>query len=250
MSTLLKWDIENLLKENKERIDEDKWTEVYNWIAEHYDDNIPFTGVFTDLFLEFDVNPLYYMKKVPDYYAYCGKTKKFIIPSPIQEIGYCAFYKNNGSELEINITSSTLKSIGQIAFRFSSLRNIEIPRSVEKIGQGAFADTPLSNVTFQQGSKLKILEPSVFMNTQIEKIELPEGIDFLPPGIFLDCGKLKEVTLPKSLKAISSMAFQGDKIEHIHFNGTEQEFDSIEWQGEQPKGAEVICTDETFTIVG
>lgn len=79
---------------------------------------------------------------------------------------------------------SQLHSIGEYAFLgCSSLREIELPPSLEDLGEGAFRETGLREIT------------------------IPSSVSKLPKGLFAWCGRLRSVSLPDSLLDIGSHAF-------------------------------------------
>ena len=80
----------------------------------------------------------------------------------------------------------------------TSLTSIEIPASVETIGNSAFSDcSSLATVTFEKGSRLKTIgdEPPInngfygaFNNcTSLTSIEIPASVEKIPGGAFCGC---------------------------------------------------------------
>ena len=111
---------------------------------------------------------------------------------------------------------STLVTIGKKAFTgCTSLKDIEIPATVEEIGDGCFEASwreivPLSRVTFASGSILKRIGEKAFRGcAKIEEIEIPASVTELGKCCFERCSSLSSVTFASgsSLKHIGENAF-------------------------------------------
>ena len=105
----------------------------------------------------------------------------------------------------------------------TSLTSIEIPASVETIGNSAFYGcSSLATVTFEKGSRLKTIgdEPPInngfygaFNNcTSLTSIEIPASVEKIPGGAFCGCTSLTTVTFEKDsqLRTIGGYTFNGD----------------------------------------
>lgn len=84
-------------------------------------------------------------------------------------------------------------------------KRVYIPDEADIIGSGAFSH-----------------------NNDIEYVYLKYGVKEIGKGAFLSTPALKEVVLPRTLTLIDDMAFSGSGAERLVFNGTEEEFASIE----------------------
>jgi hypothetical protein len=85
-----------------------------------------------------------------------------------------------------------------------------IPASVEEIGLKCFAwNACLSSVTFEPGSRLRILQRRAFAGSTIRSIEIPAMVTFLPESSFEYCGVLSSVTFAagSQLRTIGGCAF-------------------------------------------
>lgn len=90
----------------------------------------------------------------------------------------------------------------------------------------------------------------VFSRSSITSIVIPEGYEHIGESAFVDCGKLKEVTLPVSLKEIDNCAFDSDSPMKIIYAGTKEQFKEIKL-GEEPFCFDlksVICNDGEYVI--
>lgn len=94
----------------------------------------------------------------------------------------------------------------------TTLTKIEIPASVQKIGDHAFADcSNLKTVTFkeQATSKLTTIDTSAFEGCSLMKLsKLPEGLTTINASAFKDCKKISLTDLPTGLITIGNAAFE------------------------------------------
>ncbi|MBR2299700.1 MAG: leucine-rich repeat domain-containing protein [Alphaproteobacteria bacterium] len=94
-----------------------------------------------------------------------------------------------------------ITSIGNQAFKnTNNLTEVTIPASVERIGQAAFnGSRNVENVSFQDGSNLKIIETGAF-NTmpKLKNIEIPEGVTRIDSN-FLNYSSVDYLVLPDSI---------------------------------------------------
>ena len=124
------------------------------------------------------------------------------------------------------------------------LERIDIPRSVEKIGTGAFCGcsrlehiiithdrtTEIGPSAFQGCSGLKQIEipssvtdigESVFQNcTGLTDIVIPSSVTVIPEYAFKGCSELTSVIIPERVAEIGHYAFQGcSKLKYVEFIG-------------------------------
>lgn len=94
----------------------------------------------------------------------------------------------------------------------TTLTKIEIPASVQKIGDHAFADcSNLKTVTFkeQDASKLTTIDTSAFEGCSLMTLfKLPEGVTTINASAFKDCKKISLTDLPTGLIKIGNAAFE------------------------------------------
>mgnify|MGYP002523496160 CR=1 FL=1 len=89
--------------------------------------------------------------------------------------------------IENILLPQSLIAIGRKAFRFNVFKNIEIPDSVQYIGDEAFMDCD---------------------NFECERLALPKNLRFMGTRAFRNCNKIKAVVFNDKIKIIHSMAFQ------------------------------------------
>ena len=81
-----------------------------------------------------------------------------------------------------------------------------MPEGLTSIGERAFRECP-SLVEVQLPSTLNEVGDYAFAYTALEKIAFPEGMTQLGENLFYDCNKIKEIVLPSTLKKIPYRAF-------------------------------------------
>jgi len=82
------------------------------------------------------------------------------IPASVSTIGNFAFFALRGLAAVTFSPNSTLTVIGRNAFSHMGLSSIEIPASVQEIRYQAFWENPLTTVTFESGSKIRLIAAS------------------------------------------------------------------------------------------
>lgn len=132
--------------------------------------------------------------------------EKIILPENIVKIGIAAFPMMRLTE--INIPSS-LQILGDTAFAYDYWLNCKmvIPEGVEDIGHQVFDNCRSLWSAPILPSSLKKIKSGAFFNTPFEHIGLNEGLEFIGSGAFQSSG-LKDLSIPESIVEIEPMAFQ------------------------------------------
>ena len=130
--------------------------------------------------------------------------------SKLNSIGYAAFYRC-AALTSIDIPENVTK-IGTFAFVDSGLKSINISKSVTDMGEGTFNGcTALSNVKFDDGSKLSSIGEAAFYNcTALESIDIPKNVTTIKNNAF-DGSGLKSITIPKNVASIEKNSFSNCK---------------------------------------
>ena len=119
--------------------------------------------------------------------------KKVVIPETIVEICDSAFKGCTILEEIDFATNSSLKKIGDEAFRGCyKIKNISIPARVESIGDDAFDNcSGLQTVVFAPASNLTKIGGYAFSDcTNLKSIVIPVGVTSIPYGTFSHCSNL------------------------------------------------------------
>ncbi|MGN0630386.1 MAG: leucine-rich repeat protein, partial [Ruminococcus sp.] len=140
----------------------------------------------------------------------CSQLSAVSLPEGITKIGEWAFYDTHLTSIHL---PSTLKTIDAHAFEnsigndYSEKSSIEIPGSVEHIGEYAFGNNKYLTSCKLPNSITKI-EPYTFSNCGLVSITIPEGVTEIGENAF-SLNNLTYVKLPETLRKIDNEAFAG-----------------------------------------
>ena len=161
------------IKAHVDEINDNNFTKVYEDLVDDLDseEEEREIGKFTDMLIDAGINPLMYMKTIPQYYMSgssqtsieipehiqsidfdafdgCKGFKSVTIPDNVTSIDNCAFLECTG--LTSVIIGDGVKSIGSQAFQSCTrLKSLTLGSSVTSIGSGAFYGCDrLRNITF------------------------------------------------------------------------------------------------------
>lgn len=159
-----------------------------------------------DISVILDLNRTTGLEKIENYaFDDCAKLIGIFLPSTIKSIGDYAF---RSSGLESVIILSGVTSIGSSAFNScSGLKSVEIPFGVTKISDSVFRNcTALKSVTIPGG--VSTISSSVFQGCLgLESVEILYGVEMIGAYTFANCTALKTITIPNSVITIGSNAF-------------------------------------------
>ncbi len=86
--------------------------------------------------------------------------------------------------------------------------NVEIPKSVNEIGNGCFYyNGSIKSVTIPEGVK-KIGDNCFYECRNLQQVNLPEGLEEIGNYCFECCANLQQINLPEGLEKIGSSAFE------------------------------------------
>lgn len=97
--------------------------------------------------------------------------------------------------------NSKLKAIGQQAFGDSQISSIEIPASVKSIGESAFYNCGITNLTFETGSQLIAIysganvKDGAFRGNNLTQVRMPSTLKYMDPTTFDNNPNLTQITL-------------------------------------------------------
>ena len=140
-------------------------------------------------------------------YGATSSLKKVKLPASVTEIGKYAFQGCNALETVEFAQGSKLKTIADSAFVNSrNLKNINFPEGLVTIGNQAFQNTGLTEVTLP--SSVTMIGNAFNSCNSLRKITIGDGVTSITKGAFVDCKSLSEVIMSNSVTSIGEMAFK------------------------------------------
>ena len=129
-----------------------------------------------------------------------------------------------------SIIPEGVKEIGDGAFAGTSIEEITMPNTVNKIGMVAFDDCKkLKTVTLNEG--LNEIGYSAFGYSSIESITIPGTVNDTGIHAFSCCKNLKKVTLNEGVKSIGNSGFLETSIEEIVIPSTVEKIEALAFHG-------------------
>jgi hypothetical protein len=140
---------------------------------------------------------------------FTGNATQSALPDGIKQIGKSAF-KGCGS-LRLAKLPACLDEIGEQAFMGSGLDELTMPASVKTLGIEVFRECGnLEKVVFEEGTAMTTLTDRTFINCRkLKDVTLRGTTSTLGKSIFEGCTSLTNVFLPEGVSTISQQAFKG-----------------------------------------
>ena len=178
------------------------------------------------------------LKSICDNCFYNTRVKHLSIPDGVEYIGNYALYDRNLSSLDWDMTAEHIgehvfntecKFIRDYKGEFLILNGtqlmryageaeeVRIPDTVQKIDPDTFKDSNAKKIIFP--GTMKMIECNTGLAlVGVEEIVIEEGVEIIGEYMFRNARDLTKLTLPKSLIAIRTGAFQGvGKLKSIEF---------------------------------
>lgn len=153
-----------------------------------------------------------------DAFMDCGDLTRVTIGTGLKEIPKNMFDNCDSINTLVFAEGSTVERIGENAFRDNNLGNVTLPDSLKYIGVSAFENNDsasfnrivipagvvtVSNYAFRGCSRLATVE----FGSEGETVELTG----LGKGVFMNCTRLATISLPETVTEIPELAFYGCK---------------------------------------
>ncbi len=210
------------------------WNHLHNDI-EHIvvNDGVTYIGVyaFKDCRNVLSVSLGNTVQTIGDYaFCQCGdlyenenKLTEIVIPDSVEVIGTGAF-QDDGFLRDVTFGSG-VKSIGEMAFSRTGVKNVTLPDSVETIGRNAF-----------------------YICDRLTSVTLNEGVTSVEEGAFAGCNDLTEIYIPDSVTSIGAQAF-GYEAHLVNDEYTFSPKQGFKIYGSSGTAAEAYANANGFTFV-
>lgn len=151
---------------------------------------------------------------LPPYLFYgCDSLRNvsFSEPSSLRKIETWAFWGCDSLK-QIELPAS-LDSIGDYAFFECNVENVTIPESVRSMGSACFASNKIAdlrvNFNAVNCSTSSIAGPFHYLQSNLVEIKFGDKVKSIPQALCYGAEKLTEIKLPASLESIGDYAFRG-----------------------------------------
>ncbi len=147
---------------------------------------------------------------------------------------------------EINLKSITLpkslEAIGEDAFAYTGIKSLHIPAKVDYLSGRMFYNSSINEFTIDENnpkytaykgdiyskdmSSFVVSAPGKYFEDSFYDIEFPSSVSVIAPYAFY-MSQLMRISIPSHIKEIRNMAFAGSSIENLHIDsGLEMIYDS------------------------
>ena len=138
--------------------------------------------------------------------AFSGSGLKAIeISNPKVNIGISVF--DGCKDLDDAKLPEGITTIPMGSFKASGLSNINIPKSIQVIEEGAFSDSAIKSIDLSMCTNLTSIKTAAFSGTLINDIKLPESLTELGSRVFENCVNLSQVKIPSKITVINELTF-------------------------------------------
>ena len=151
------------------------------------------------------------MSHTPEKVSACVFKNTLWLKNLQQDKYHCKYFQNIllehlGNDSFVKIQDGTKLVVGLVFSESKGLETVEIPKSVEYIGFGAFRSCEkLKEVRFVEGSELKKIDESAFDGcVSLEEITLPLKLQRVESFAFHRCTGFATITFPDSIEYISN----------------------------------------------
>lgn len=161
----------------------------------------------------------------------------FTVPNRVTSID--SYAMNNLQYLENLVLPNGLKEIGEYCCEGSSIRSVSLPNNLTKLDHGIFNKTRLESVVIPK--TVTQIGALVFAGTPLEEVVIPDTVKSLGVSVFMNCDKLKSITIGSGLESIGGNCFYGlSALETFRISEENQNFKSVKGMLLSKDGSKLI----------
>ena len=153
------------------------------------------------------------LERIGDYaFNFCLMLSSIELPASLKSLGKSAF--QSCKSLTALSLPDGIEELGSSVFSSSGLKIFTIPSTWNRIPDGFFESTKISEIVIPKG--VREIGAQAFNNcTKLTSISIPEGITDIPNEMLSNCRSLTSVQLPSTVKYIGDWAFSRAGITDI-----------------------------------
>ena len=156
--------------------------------------------------------------------GYCGQSGDVVIPDLIEEL--------------------TVIEIGQSAFCGSDISSVNLPVTLETIGEYAFSECENLKTVKMFSNLVRIDRCAFEYCINLQTINIPFGVTEIGSNAFYGCASLLNVSLPWTIDSIGSNAFKDTALTDIYYDNSQSKWNYICQKAGSlgyPEGTSVHC---------
>ncbi|MDE5786364.1 MAG: leucine-rich repeat domain-containing protein, partial [Duncaniella sp.] len=140
---------------------------------------------------------------------------RLVFPETLELIASNAFFRTEALSCEV-VFPKSLNEIGNEAFAYSSLTGATFTGAVKNIGRQAFAGSGIRKLSLHDGCGFDERIGGQFTdNRYLVEVTLPSDLTTIPYSMFSSCTALERVELPAALETVGEQAFCMTAIENL-----------------------------------
>ena len=137
------------------------------------------------------------------------------LPNSVNYIGENAFY--GCGSLQSVTMSNNITEIGEAAFKeCNNLRSINIPRELKRIEKEAFENTAISSIELPDSVNY-IGENAFYRCGSLQSVTMTDNVSYIGKAAFRSCRNLRNINISNRIARIESETFKGAGLSTIDF---------------------------------
>ncbi|WOO37860.1 leucine-rich repeat domain-containing protein [Anaerocolumna sp. AGMB13020] len=129
-----------------------------------------------------------------------------VIPNTVEGMDKFIFTHSKVKKVVFQEGSKIDKLSDGIFSSCKNLKEVQLPKSLKIIGNGAFEAAGIVSIEIPDG--VTIIEGGAFIGSSLTKIAFPDSLEEISSSAFFECKQLKDLRFPKNLKTIGDGAFR------------------------------------------